>query len=846
MADRLSALPDDLLRRVLYFAPAKEGASTAVLSRRWRSLWRTSGAVNNDWRSYHRAHGSDEATFRSLVKVFLPAVKAALDAAEGPLTRLTFHVEADDLVFNLVMLPGTFDRNLIDLALDHPAARHLEELRVAAVNNYRQEPAGNLQFYYWFHFASLPTETLRDLQLVNCSYLTPAPPGTIFPRLTALRLEGCNNVPIDCLQDTIEAAPQLVTLHLESSKITGKITVDGVQRRHHRLHCPAVTALVFEDCTWPCEEEEEAMLELDLPRGKPVARRGASKRRAATATVWVEEVTGGTYPKGSSIESDTMVVAVVMSIGRKVLAAMLIMGTAEVVVTVEGEVSAREVTAVGVEKAMVVVGTIVAGTTLAAAITMIATGERRKGEEAKDSGDTQMKDADADAANDTKDKELNDEEAKEKKVHEMVEEVLNRAMDMLFNEVADQVIAEDDQVLDNISHAQQVESDPALTSDKLVGGHTVTVTRADNVDVLFSSANITDMQQGDGVLADASSLVPVTVRTPDHASSIGMATPDMVGPVAATVGHASYLASVPPVATHAALMEMADLSVTAAVPTPGTAHTLEPEHASCDTALTLAETTHVAPMEVAATPITTAEMAVPRTADSSSQAMSGLGHIPDSDELHEAVAGFENDMGQLPGPEPDESHSVLVSGSPKKNAHASTNTLEGEKIDIMQLQSLPRRALQDVCKRNGIRANMKNKDMVAAILDLSQRTGGVAAQSSVGTQAQLDFDKCYYHFRHRKRQPISSGRDDDDKTYDDVVSDVPGLSKRSFNCLQSCLRRVSLQFRMDVPNCFRVQLTKFFAENSQVLGELYVDDGSHKRCEHMNWMNLSNSPDTAT
>jgi hypothetical protein len=32
--DRLSELSDDLLRRILYFVPSKEAASTSVLSRR--------------------------------------------------------------------------------------------------------------------------------------------------------------------------------------------------------------------------------------------------------------------------------------------------------------------------------------------------------------------------------------------------------------------------------------------------------------------------------------------------------------------------------------------------------------------------------------------------------------------------------------------------------------------------------------------------------------------------------------------------------------------------------------------------------------------------------------------
>ena len=35
--DRLSELPDDILRRILHFAPLKEAASTTALSRRWRA-----------------------------------------------------------------------------------------------------------------------------------------------------------------------------------------------------------------------------------------------------------------------------------------------------------------------------------------------------------------------------------------------------------------------------------------------------------------------------------------------------------------------------------------------------------------------------------------------------------------------------------------------------------------------------------------------------------------------------------------------------------------------------------------------------------------------------------------
>ncbi|KAL6652717.1 hypothetical protein ACP70R_011642 [Stipagrostis hirtigluma subsp. patula] len=44
--DRLSALPDELLRHVLSFLPAQEIVQTTVLSKRWTDLWRSVPAIN--------------------------------------------------------------------------------------------------------------------------------------------------------------------------------------------------------------------------------------------------------------------------------------------------------------------------------------------------------------------------------------------------------------------------------------------------------------------------------------------------------------------------------------------------------------------------------------------------------------------------------------------------------------------------------------------------------------------------------------------------------------------------------------------------------------------------------
>ncbi|KAK3119279.1 hypothetical protein QOZ80_9BG0717160 [Eleusine coracana subsp. coracana] len=122
-ADRLSDLPDDLLRRVLRFTPAKESASTAVLSRRWRWLWCTSDTVNLDSRSYGPSLGDAKRN------AFFNGAMAALAAHRRPVTkRLSFHVESDN-DYHISKCGHDWSKPDDDLSIgdvtSNPATRHI-------------------------------------------------------------------------------------------------------------------------------------------------------------------------------------------------------------------------------------------------------------------------------------------------------------------------------------------------------------------------------------------------------------------------------------------------------------------------------------------------------------------------------------------------------------------------------------------------------------------------------------------------------------------------------------------------------------------------------------------------
>ncbi|CAM0901804.1 unnamed protein product [Alopecurus aequalis] len=287
--DRLSSLPDDLLRRVLHFAPAREAESTSALSKRWRGLWCSTGAVKLDER-IPETKDEDDALFFSRRDAFVSAARLSLEAAAAPaVTRLTFREEAaghdNYTVYKFLRLESNNWRSrgtdVVEELLSLQAARRVEELRLAPVYSGHtmtmssdREVTSKDDYFSTLKFISLPSETLRvlDISSCRCEYLTP-PASVAFPRLASLRLSLCS-VWTEHLQDFIHAAPALATIHLESVMFyranPHKKPPPLQEGLTIRLHCPAATALLLDKCCWAEKPYDGSSgttsMEIDAPR----------------------------------------------------------------------------------------------------------------------------------------------------------------------------------------------------------------------------------------------------------------------------------------------------------------------------------------------------------------------------------------------------------------------------------------------------------------------------------------------------------------------------------------------------------------------------------------------------
>ncbi|CAL5059797.1 unnamed protein product [Urochloa decumbens] len=165
--DRISGLPDDILRRIVARLPAKDGACTAALSTRWRGLWRTAPLVLADTHFLPRAPGPPRATVRL-------AVSAALHAHPGPFPFVSLSCG--------FMKAVDADRAVLARWFKHLAIKGVEEL--VFVN--RPWTLAGLRL----PAALFSCACLRRLYLVGWRFVDTAtlPRGASFPNLQELVL----------------------------------------------------------------------------------------------------------------------------------------------------------------------------------------------------------------------------------------------------------------------------------------------------------------------------------------------------------------------------------------------------------------------------------------------------------------------------------------------------------------------------------------------------------------------------------------------------------------------------------------------------------------------------------
>ncbi|KAL6883632.1 hypothetical protein ACP4OV_011046 [Aristida adscensionis] len=282
-ADRLSALPDAVLQRILSFAPAKEAAATAALSRRWRPLWLRSGALNLDTRSYDAAHGHHfawperDAAFARAAAAALAAHTRAAAAAAHPITKLTVFVEAPHYWRCRSFLNGEAgskeEDDLLHAVLSHPAAQQLQELSVRAhALDHCDSCDPCPSAWTWTPRPTAGAATnLRVMDLSLCELVDPCAAGgaaAAMRCLEVLRLRECTLSP-EYLEGMLRAAPGLTTLYLESAYFRSSSSnaddhhhdYDEERHDHVRLPCPALTALALIDCC-----VRNGSIELDAPR----------------------------------------------------------------------------------------------------------------------------------------------------------------------------------------------------------------------------------------------------------------------------------------------------------------------------------------------------------------------------------------------------------------------------------------------------------------------------------------------------------------------------------------------------------------------------------------------------
>ncbi|KAF7032517.1 hypothetical protein CFC21_043678 [Triticum aestivum] len=299
--DRLSELPDNLLIRILSFAPAREAASTTALSRRWRRpLWLDTGAVNVDYRSYTTGVGCGGDTLRRRVLDDMINANLAFlrSRGHGPnkFTLVTSYgtglTTRDNATLHTACSPEDAEEELEEesdeeeLEEEESDEEQLEEEEeeesasldedeftvgteeesapCVVLKDITQAEEFRLE---WLDYGScmipyctgwLPFPALRVLELTGYS-LQPCP-DLAFPCLEVMRLRRCRT-DYATLQDMISAAPKLADVRLEDVRF-----VNSQLEYRMRIRCPAATVILMANCDFGYLDFDACRVELDAPR----------------------------------------------------------------------------------------------------------------------------------------------------------------------------------------------------------------------------------------------------------------------------------------------------------------------------------------------------------------------------------------------------------------------------------------------------------------------------------------------------------------------------------------------------------------------------------------------------
>ncbi|PVH35342.1 hypothetical protein PAHAL_7G157800 [Panicum hallii] len=230
--DRFSALPDELLRRVLSFLPSRQAVQTTVLSERWIDLWRLMPAIDLNIREFK---------CRSPAPGQWPCIPTAYAAGTFTSRLRTLRLSglsltsnfADDLAAGFPVLEDMFDElvlmapSLVSLRVlgDAPpiTLQCLTPSVVEATLMYRAGDLGVLR----------SLRNARSLKLFGFSttaLLDDREPGgfPMFGNLRTLLLDGCD-VGAGChvLRRFLGSAPGLETLTLRSCLCNGAFSGGG-------------------------------------------------------------------------------------------------------------------------------------------------------------------------------------------------------------------------------------------------------------------------------------------------------------------------------------------------------------------------------------------------------------------------------------------------------------------------------------------------------------------------------------------------------------------------------------------------------------------------------------------